>query len=220
LYNYVIHQLRQRHEQCRRKKKIVSYKLVLLGDASVGKSSSAERFVHGEFFAYHQPTIGASFLPKKMNVDDREIKYEIWDTAGQERFRSLAPMYYRGAAAAVVMYDITDMQTFNGAKSWVNELKLHGSADVVIAFVGNKTDREVDRSVPTDVAMKYASNEGCIFMECSAKNGDNVNAIFMAIGRKLPKTLRPDQDTNTPTVTLLKEAPIKDSRKPLCCGKS
>jgi len=87
--------------------KTLNYKLVLLGDAAVGKSSSVERFVKNEFFEFQQPTIGAAFLTQTVALDDYIVKFEIWDTAGQERYRSLAPMYYRGAAAALVVYDIT-----------------------------------------------------------------------------------------------------------------
>ena len=107
-------------------------KLVLLGDTAVGKSCLVVRFVRDEFFDFQEPTIGAAFLTQTITLDDVTVKFEIWDTAGQERYRSLAPMYYRGAVAAVVVYDITSEQSFLGAKGWVSELKRRGDQNVVI----------------------------------------------------------------------------------------
>merc|ERR1712227_95611 len=100
-----------------------SVKLVLLGEAAVGKSSLVLRFVSNDFQENKEPTIGAAFLTQKCTIGERTIKYEIWDTAGQERFASLAPMYYRGAAAAIVVYDITVAESLQVAQKWVRELR-------------------------------------------------------------------------------------------------
>eukprot|EP00731_Ephydatia_muelleri_P037831 Em0574g2a len=105
------------------REKICQFKLVLLGESAVGKSSLVLRFVKGQFHEYQESTIGAAFLTQTVNVDDTTVKFEIWDTAGQERYHSLAPMYYRGAQAAIVVYDITNLDTFTRAKSWVKELQ-------------------------------------------------------------------------------------------------
>lgn len=101
----------------------LQFKLVLLGETAVGKSSLVLRFVKQQFFEYQESTIGAAFLTRTITVDDCTIKYEIWDTAGQERYHSLAPMYYRGAACAIVVYDITNASSFQRAKNWVKELQ-------------------------------------------------------------------------------------------------
>jgi len=171
-------------------KKTLNYKLVLLGDAAVGKSSSVERFVKNEFFEFQQPTIGAAFLTQTVPLDDVIVKFEIWDTAGQERYRSLAPMYYRGAAAALVVYDITVHDSFTGAKTWIEELQRQGSADIVIGLAGNKCDLESKREVPEQEARKYAQENKCLFFETSAKSGQNVNEIFTQIATKLPKNVQ------------------------------
>lgn len=194
------------------------FKLVLLGDTAVGKSCLVVRFVRDEFFPFQEPTIGgilwfgvlsdlAAFLTQTVNVDNVTIKFEIWDTAGQgtdilslwgvERYRSLAPMYYRGAAAAIVVYDITSRvcficlfhskESFNGAKSWVKELQRRGDPNVVIALAGNKCDLEEDRQVPREEAEEYAVENNLLFMETSAKMALNVREIFESIGHKLPK---------------------------------
>jgi small GTP-binding protein len=118
----------------------VQVKLVLLGEAAVGKSSVVLRFVSNEFQANKEPTIGAAFLTQKCRLEDRVLRYEIWDTAGQERFHSLAPMYYRNAQAAVVVYDVTKASSLEKAKSWVKELQRQANPNIVIALAGNKVD--------------------------------------------------------------------------------
>ncbi|XP_071326217.1 RAB5A, member RAS oncogene family, b isoform X2 [Trachinotus anak] len=126
--------------------KICQFKLVLLGESAVGKSSLVLRFVKGQFHEFQESTIGAAFLTQTVCLDDTTVKFEIWDTAGQERYHSLAPMYYRGAQAAIVVYDITN-----------------------------------------EDAQSYADDNSLLFMETSAKTSMNVNEIFMAIAKKLPK---------------------------------
>lgn len=171
------------------------FKLVLLGDSAVGKSCLVVRFVRDEFFEFQEPTIGAAFLTQTVTVDDVTVKFEIWDTAGQERYRSLAPMYYRGAAAAIVVYDITKKDSFNGAKSWVKELQRRGDPNVVIALAGNKADMESKRKVQAEEAAQYALENDILHLETSAKNAHNVRALFVEIAKKLPKNIgvRPDE---------------------------
>merc|ERR1711934_1102803 len=167
--------------------KVVQFKLVLLGDSAVGKSSLVLRFVRGQFFEYQESTIGAAFLTQNVSLNDYTVKFEIWDTAGQERYHSLAPMYYRGAAAAVVVYDITNSDSFARAKSWVKELQRQGSPNIVIALAGNKRDLASKRKVEAAEATEYAKDNGLFFMETSAKTALNVEELFKAIAKKLPK---------------------------------
>ncbi|GAB7358039.1 hypothetical protein MBLNU230_g0203t1 [Neophaeotheca triangularis] len=128
-----------------------SVKLVLLGEAAVGKSSLVLRFVNDDFQPNKEPTIGAAFLTQKCQLPNRTIKFEIWDTAGQERFASLAPMYYRNAQSALVVYDVTKASSLVKAKHWVAELQRQASPGIVIALVGNKLDLcEEDGSARAD----------------------------------------------------------------------
>jgi len=134
-------------------RKALTYKLVLLGDAGVGKTALAVQFVRGQFNEFTESTIGASLMHQTVTLpDDTLVKFQIWDTAGQERFHSLAPMYYRGAQAAIVVFDITYRNSFDKAKDWVKELQQQGDPNVVVAFVGNKVDMENQRKVTTEEA--------------------------------------------------------------------
>ncbi|EEU43059.1 hypothetical protein BHE90_016750 [Fusarium euwallaceae] len=184
-----------------------SVKLVLLGEAAVGKSSLVLRFVNNDFQENKEPTIGAAFLTQKCNLPTRTIKFEIWDTAGQERFASLAPMYYRNAQAALVVYDLTKPTSLIKAKHWVAELQRQASPGIVIALVGNKLDLTGDsgaaadsqngddgeesgdaRKVSTEEAQSYAEEESLLFFETSAKSGHNVTEVFTAIANAIPET--------------------------------
>lgn len=163
-------------------------KLVLLGEAAVGKSSLVLRFVSDEFQENKEPTIGAAFLTQRCSIGDRTIKFEIWDTAGQERFASLAPMYYRNAQAALVVYDITKPASFIKARHWVKELHEQASPGIIIALVGNKADlaNGEGRKVAYEEGLQLSEEEGLLFMETSAKTGDGVKEVFLNVGSKIP----------------------------------
>ncbi|CAN1327697.1 Ras-related protein RABF2a, partial [Linum perenne] len=120
---------------------------VLLGDPGAGKSSLVLRFVKNQFVEFQESTIGAAFFSQTLAVTDVTVKFEIWDTAGQERYHSLAPMYYRGAAAAIIVYDITNPASFDRAKKWVQELQAQGNPNMVMALAGNKADLLDERKV-------------------------------------------------------------------------
>ncbi|KYF39549.1 putative Ras-related protein Rab-5C [Toxoplasma gondii ARI] len=163
-----------------------SYKTVLLGDASVGKSSLVVRFVKNTFSDTMETTIGAAFFTQALQVDGRTVKFEIWDTAGQERFSSLAPMYYRGAAAAIVVYDQSNMASFDRAQVWVQQLQLSGNSNIVIALAANKMDLP-HKQVDLHLGRQYAEENGLLFIETSAKTGQNVQQLFSMIARRLPE---------------------------------
>ena len=169
--------------------RITECKLVLLGDSNVGKSSLVLRFVKNQFNADQVTTVGAAFLQSPVPLDDSEdkIQFGIWDTAGSERYKALAPMYYRGAEAAIVVYDITSFESFEGAKAWVRELKLYGQPNVVVALAANKCDLEQYRAVSTQEGQAYARENELTYFETSAKSSHNVRRMFVELAQRVPR---------------------------------
>lgn len=167
--------------------RFAQFKLVLLGESAVGKSSLVNRFAKDRFDEFRESTIGAAFLTQTVRLEPNTvIKFEIWDTAGQERYKSLAPMYYRNANCAVVVFDLTSSTSLGRAKSWIKELQLQASENIVIALAGNKADLKSKREVGKEEAEEYARSAGLLYFETSAKTGENVREMFRAIAERMP----------------------------------
>ncbi|KAI3374756.1 hypothetical protein L3Q82_021311, partial [Scortum barcoo] len=182
-------------------------------DTGVGKSSIVCRFVQDHFDHNISPTIGASFLTKTVPCGNELHKFLIWDTAGQERFHSLAPMYYRGSAAAVIVYDITKLDSFQTLKKWVKELKEHGPDDIVVAIAGNKNDLGDIREVPMKEAKEFAESIAAIFIETSARNAVNVEELFQKISKQIPPLENTEVESND-SFKLTRQPPPSSRR---CC---
>lgn len=166
---------------------LAKYKLVFLGDQSVGKTSIITRFMYDNFDRHYQATIGIDFLSKTMYLEDRTVRLQLWDTAGQERFRSLIPSYIRDSSVAVVVYDVSNKASFANTAKWVEDVRAERGNDVVICLVGNKTDLGNDkRQVSTEEGEERARKDGLLFMECSAKAGYNVKSLFRKLATALP----------------------------------
>lgn len=162
------------------------YKLVFLGDEAVGKTSIITRFMYDHFDHTYQATIGIDFLSKTMYLEDRVVRLQLWDTAGQERFRSLIPSYIRDSSVAIVVYDTTNKVSFENTNKWIDEVQNERGGDVVIMLVGNKTDLEGSRQVTTEEGKQKAENMNIMFIETSAKDGDNVKKLFREVATNLP----------------------------------
>jgi Ras-related protein Rab-5C len=163
-------------------------KVVIIGDSNVGKTCIIERFIHNTF-EKTQPTIGACHFNKKyMDVD-----LDIWDTAGQERFRSMIPMYFKGSKGIIICFDITDVNTFEGAKKWIKEIEQNVEKGRVF-LVGNKCDLE-DRKVPSEMVSNYAHSNDYEYIETSAKENINIDVLFKKIAEKI-KEMKEDEVNN------------------------
>jgi Rab family protein len=168
-----------------REAKSLEAKIVLLGDTGVGKSSLALRFCQGRFPPFHEVTIGAAFLQQIVRVErNRQLKLYIWDTGGQERFRAMAPLYYRDAAGAIIVYDVTNPSSFDSVKYWVQELQAKGPASVEMAIAANKMDVEGAQHSAED-AKAFAEENGMLFIATSAKSGENVGRLFEQVANKI-----------------------------------
>merc|ERR1719428_2806588 len=141
------------------------FKLVFLGEQSVGKTSLITRFMYDSFDNTYQATIGIDFLSKTMYLEDRTVRLQLWDTAGQERFRSLIPSYIRDSTVAVVVYDITNRASFLNTTKWVEDVRTERGNDVIIILVGNKTDLADRRQVSTEEGEEKAKESGIMFIE-------------------------------------------------------
>ncbi|XP_039888657.1 ras-related protein Rab-6A isoform X1 [Simochromis diagramma] len=162
------------------------FKLVFLGEQSVGKTSLITRFMYDSFDNTYQATIGIDFLSKTMYLEDRTIRLQLWDTAGQERFRSLIPSYIRDSAAAVVVYDITNVNSFQQTTKWIDDVRTERGSDVIIMLVGNKTDLADKRQITTEEGERRAKEMNVLFIETSAKTGYNVKQLFRRVAAALP----------------------------------
>mmetsp|Transcript_21101 Transcript_21101/g.31061 ORF Transcript_21101/g.31061 Transcript_21101/m.31061 type:complete len:247 (-) Transcript_21101:1290-2030(-) len=183
-----------------------NFKIVLLGEGRVGKTSILLRYVENTYADGRESTLQASYLEKQITLspsDDTNIanaaKLYIWDTAGQERFHALGPIYYRDADGAVLVYDITDLQSFDRVKMWTKELRrMVGEEDKIsLIIVGNKIDlAKTKRSVNIEDARNYAESVGAMYLETSAKSGFGVEEVFFSVTKRMMERRRVDQSSS------------------------
>ena len=166
------------------------YKVLLLGDSSVGKTCFLLRYCDKSFQEAHLSTIGLDYRLKSMTLqNDKNIKLQIWDTAGQDRFRAITKNYYKGANGIILIYDVTNKQSYENVKNWLTQIKEEATPNVIIYLAGNKIDVEEDqRVITTEDGQKIADEYKLPFKETSAKNGINVNEIFQELVEKIDET--------------------------------
>ncbi|EFJ27959.1 rab family GTPase [Selaginella moellendorffii] len=161
------------------------FKIVLIGDSAVGKSNLLSRYSRNEFHLNSRATIGVEFQTQSMVIEGKEVKAQIWDTAGQERFRAVTSAYYRGAVGAMIVYDISQKQTFENVERWLEELRVYSDFSLVTMLVGNKSDLESLRQVSIEEATDLAEREGLFFIETSALDSTNVAAAFETVIKEI-----------------------------------
>ncbi len=154
------------------------FKLILIGDSSVGKSNILLKYLRNEFDENSKATVGVEFGTKNILINGKKIKIQIWDTAGEERYRSITSAYYKGAKGAFIVYDITRKTTFDNIDKWISDLKLNGDKNICIIILGNKSDLNEKRQVQEKDGMQKAEMFKTAFLETSALNGDNITKAF------------------------------------------
>lgn len=195
----------------------VQVKVVLLGDSGVGKSSIVLRFVADNFKSDGEATIGASYMGKILQFNDKTIKFNIWDTAGQERYHSLAKMYYRDANAAIMVYDITKKGSFEGLKKWQKELADFGPKDIAIIIAGNKEDLVESEATSPEEAKAFAKSIGALYKKTSAKTNYGVEQIFRDLAAKLFPEIGTAIPSRRGTVQVNNNTAEKSKEKKKCC---
>ena len=203
----------------------LSFKLIFIGDSSVGKSCLTAKAVKNNFEEYYQATVGFEFLTFNMKVNDKVIKLQIWDTCGQEIYKSLISNFYRNSSLAVLVYAIDNKESFNHVENWLNDLKSQANPDVRIFLVGNKADLEEDRKIKKEEGEKYKEDKHLdLFMETSAKTGHNARNVLVEAAKilykdylKFDENNKKDDPNSTPGGG--KKLIVKDKKeKKGCCN--
>ena len=154
------------------------FKVVLIGDTSVGKTNILSKYLTNDFDPDSKATVGVEFGTKNFKIEDNIVKVQIWDTAGQERYRSITNAYYKGAKGSLLVYDITNPKTFENIDRWLSDLKVNGDENISVVLLGNKSDLESDRKVSTQQGKEKAEFYKLAFLETSALNGNNIDNAF------------------------------------------
>ncbi|CAI2380236.1 unnamed protein product [Moneuplotes crassus] len=196
------------------------FKILLIGNSGVGKSSLLLRFSDDTFTGNFMPTIGVDFKIRTLEVDGKTIKLQIWDTAGQERFKTITSSYYKGAHGIIVVYDVTDKESFKNIDTWMNEIEKHASDNVSRILCGNKSDLEDSRQVSTDEGKELSDTYNIRFIESSAKDNSNVEEAFTLMTKEI-KSRVVHTEAKKPAQTLGKKLNSKSKtvkkKKDGCC---
>jgi Ras-related protein Rab-1A len=195
------------------------FKLLLIGDSGVGKSCLLLRFADDTYTESYISTIGVDFKIRTVELDGKTIKLQIWDTAGQERFRTITSSYYRGAHGIIIVYDITDLESFNNVRQWLFEIDRFASEAVNKLLVGNKMDLEQKRVVQKETAKEFAATLDIPFLETSAKNSTNVEEAFLTMAAQIKTRMAatPVVDTNKRKFDLANNTNARNNNSGPCC---
>jgi len=193
------------------------FKLLLIGDSGVGKSCLLLRFADDTYTESYISTIGVDFKIRTIEQDGKTIKLQIWDTAGQERFRTITSSYYRGAHGIIVVYDVTDIESFNNVKQWLHEIDRYACENVNKLLVGNKSDLTTKRAVTTEQAKEFADSLGIEFLETSAKTATNVEQAFTTMAHQIKERMQSQPTPGTKATIQPGKSKSLNSTNKGCC---
>ncbi|KAM8878664.1 RAB3D, member RAS oncogene family, a [Spinachia spinachia] len=187
------------------------FKLLIIGNSSVGKTSFLFRFADDSFTSAFVSTVGIDFKVKTIYRSDKRVKLQIWDTAGQERYRTITTAYYRGAMGFLLMYDITSQESFSAVQDWATQIKTYSWGNAQVVLVGNKLDLEEDRQVPTEDGQRLATELGFQFFEASAKDNVNVKQVFDKLVDVICERMSESVNGDAPASANHKEAGLQEA---------
>ena len=195
------------------------FKYLIIGNSGVGKSCLLIRFTDDKFEEGYVTTIGVDFKIKTLEIEGKSVKLQIWDTAGQERFRNIVSTYYKGGHGIMMVYDITDLESFRYLDSWLKEIEKNASKNVYKILVGNKNDMEKERKVSFEKGMEFADLHGMKFFETSAKENKNVEEAFKEMTKDIINSLKKvNEKTNSNSNFVIEKKKGKDlNKKRGCC---
>ncbi len=192
----------------------IKFKILVLGESTSNKASLIRRYTKDQFGGIYLNTVGIDFQDKLIQIEDKKVKLQIWDTAGQERFRNVAKNYFQNTQGFVLVYNITDRQSFEKLSFWLEQIKLNASEKVKIVLVGNNCDLANERKVSIEEAEEFAKKNNMKFFEASPKEGTNVNELFYYLANEIYQEGKPFDKKEEKTLKLSKDA--KKKKKKIC----
>ena len=192
----------------------VKYKIMVLGESKVGKTSLIRKYTKNQFGGVYLTTVGMDFQDKIIDIENTKVRLQIWDTAGQERFRNVTKSYFQSSHGFVLVYDITDETTFEKTNFWMDQIKLNGPKNAKLILVGNKCDLSNERKVSIEEGEKRAKDNNIKFFESSAKDGTNVNEMFLELGKLIYQDSKGKEEKNS---LKLENATKSKKEKKKCC---
>ena len=191
----------------------VKYKIMVLGESRVGKTSLIKRYTKDQFGGVYLTTVGMDFQDKIIEIEDKKVRLQIWDTAGQERFRNVTKSYFQSSQGLVLVYDITDRESFEKLNFWVDNIKNNAPENAKFILVGNKCDLANERKVSYEEGENYAKNLNIKFFEASARDGTNVNELFFYLANEIYQDNKLKGNNNSNNGVILRLAPSNNVKR-------
>ena len=195
----------------------LKFKIIVIGESRVGKTSLIKRYTKDQFGGVYLTTVGIDFQDKTIEIEDKKVKLQVWDTAGQERFRNVAKNYFQSSNGFLLVFDITDKESFQKLNDfWMEQLNMHAPKKAKSVLVGNKSDLAGQRQVSIEDAEEFAKDNNLKYYEVSAKEGTKVVELFFYLANEIYQSHTYEENNYNKNITLKKEKSKKKDKKKCC----